>query len=103
MVPDLLVCPVCRHVSDGRFDLRTLHRDGDGLACDCGQRYPIVDGVAMFQEVALDRDFVAGERFEAEGPDEAARTLEHGSTAAPSMPPTQAAKVSAAFRAKPSE
>jgi SAM-dependent methyltransferase len=57
--PDLLVCPACRTVGDGRIDLRTLSGIGDELVCDCGARYPIVDGVAMFamtNAVAADDD-----------------------------------------------
>jgi len=46
--PDLLVCPSCRVVDGGRIDLRTLTRAGDELACECGARYPVVDGVAVF-------------------------------------------------------
>ncbi|HEY1556055.1 MAG TPA: methyltransferase [Kofleriaceae bacterium] len=48
MRPDLLVCPACRAVGDGRIDLRTLERAGDDLVCECGGRFPIVDGVASF-------------------------------------------------------
>ena len=48
MRPELLVCPACRVVGDGRIDLRTLSRAGDELVCECGARYPIADGIAMF-------------------------------------------------------
>lgn len=47
MASDLLVCLACRAISDGRIELRTLSRDGDELVCECGQRYPIVDGVPV--------------------------------------------------------
>ena len=50
----LLVCPACgsRTPDDGvagghRLDLRSLERDGEVLACGCGRRYPIVDGVPI--------------------------------------------------------
>jgi len=43
----LLICPGCRTLRDGRLDVRTLERDGDVLRCDCGRRYPIVDGVPI--------------------------------------------------------
>jgi SAM-dependent methyltransferase len=57
MASDLLVCLACRAISDGRIELRTLTRDGDELACECGQRYPIVDGVAVIgPEVAPEGD-----------------------------------------------
>ena len=36
-----------RSVSDGRIDLRTLERAGDAMVCECGRRYPIVDGVPI--------------------------------------------------------
>ena len=47
MSPELLVCPGCRVVGDGRIELRTLEREGDALACACGRTYPIVDGVPL--------------------------------------------------------
>lgn len=43
----LLICPGCRTLRDGRLDLRTLEVDGDVLRCECGRRYPIVDGVPI--------------------------------------------------------
>jgi len=43
----VLVCPGCRTASPGRIDVRTLERTGDVLACECGRRYPIVDGVPV--------------------------------------------------------
>ncbi len=43
----LLICPGCRILRDGRLDLRTLERQGELLVCECGRRYPIVDGVPI--------------------------------------------------------
>ena len=45
----LVVCPGCRTRTGDRLDLRTLEwaRDGAVLACACGRRYPIVDGVPI--------------------------------------------------------
>lgn len=48
----MVVCPGCRTWSTGpdgheRIDLRSLERDGEVLACACGRRYPIVDGVPI--------------------------------------------------------
>ncbi|MFO0615823.1 MAG: methyltransferase domain-containing protein [Polyangiaceae bacterium] len=47
-----LVCPGCRTASVDasgapRLDVRTLEREGDLLACACGRRYPVVDGVPV--------------------------------------------------------
>ena len=47
MLVDLLVCPGCRVVAEGRIELSTLRADGDVLACACGRRYPVVDGVPI--------------------------------------------------------
>jgi SAM-dependent methyltransferase len=47
MASDLLVCRACRSVSEGRIDLRSLERAGDEMVCECGQRYPVVDGVPV--------------------------------------------------------
>jgi uncharacterized protein YbaR (Trm112 family) len=47
MAVPLLICPGCRTLRDGRLDLRTLERDGDILSCECGRRYPVVDGVPI--------------------------------------------------------
>ena len=47
MTLDLLVCPGCRTLSDDRLDVRTLERVGEMLVCECGRRYPIVDGVPI--------------------------------------------------------
>ena len=43
----VLVCPACRTRTPERLDVRTLERTGDVLACACGRRYPIVDGVPI--------------------------------------------------------
>lgn len=89
---DLLVCPGCRTLSADRLDVRTLEQHGDVLACECGRRYPIVDGIpiVMKDASAYMRDEIATivERelspevaalLAADGPDEApyARMLEH--------------------------
>ena len=47
MTSDLVVCPGCRTWTADRIDVRTLERSGDVLACECGRRYPIVDGVPI--------------------------------------------------------
>ncbi|HET9987618.1 MAG TPA: Trm112 family protein, partial [Kofleriaceae bacterium] len=44
---DILVCPGCRTRTAERLDVRTLDRSGDVLACACGRRYPIVDGIPI--------------------------------------------------------
>jgi SAM-dependent methyltransferase/uncharacterized protein YbaR (Trm112 family) len=44
---DELVCPGCRTRNGDRLELRTLERAGDVLACACGRRYPIIDGVPI--------------------------------------------------------
>ena len=47
-VMEELVCPGCRTRTGDRLELRTLERAGeDVLACACGRRYPIVDGVPI--------------------------------------------------------
>ncbi|MEJ7600751.1 MAG: methyltransferase domain-containing protein [Kofleriaceae bacterium] len=43
----VLVCPGCRERSDGRLDLRTIERAGDVYGCECGRRYPIVEGLPI--------------------------------------------------------
>jgi uncharacterized protein YbaR (Trm112 family) len=50
MTLDLLVCPGCRTLANGRLDVRTLDRIGDVLACACGRRYPIVDDVPILMK-----------------------------------------------------
>lgn len=89
---DLLICPGCRTASAERIDVRTLHQDGEFLACDCGRRYPVVDGVPIV--MADSSEFLRGElatvverdmapelaaALIADGPDELpyARLLEH--------------------------
>ena len=42
----LIICPGCRRLDDALY-LQTLTRSGDVLACECGRRYPIVDGVPI--------------------------------------------------------
>ncbi|MBV8758070.1 MAG: methyltransferase domain-containing protein [Deltaproteobacteria bacterium] len=59
MSSDLLVCLACRVIEPGTISLQTLERQGDELACKCGQRYPIVRGVPVIglpaaEEVPLD-------------------------------------------------
>lgn len=44
---DLLVCPGCRALHGDRLDVRTLEARGEMLVCDCGRRYPIVDGIPI--------------------------------------------------------
>ncbi|MBE7453209.1 MAG: hypothetical protein HS111_31375 [Kofleriaceae bacterium] len=46
----VLVCPACRTRTAERIDLRTLEPvapGGELLACACGRRYPVVDGVPI--------------------------------------------------------
>jgi SAM-dependent methyltransferase/uncharacterized protein YbaR (Trm112 family) len=45
--PPVMICPGCRTLRDGRLDLRTLEPADDVLACACGRRYPIIDGVPI--------------------------------------------------------
>lgn len=89
---DVVVCPGCRTLTGDRLDVRTLERAGDVLTCECGRRYPIVDGVPIVMakpgdylrsEIAtvVERDLtpeVAALLVEG-GPDEAsyARLLDH--------------------------
>jgi uncharacterized protein YbaR (Trm112 family)/SAM-dependent methyltransferase len=92
MTLDLLVCPGCRTLSADRLDVRTLEDHGDTLACECGRRYPIVDGIPIVMKDAsaylraematiVERELspeVAALLVE-DGPDDApyARMLEH--------------------------
>lgn len=89
---DLVVCPGCRTRTHDRLDVRTLTPAGELLACACGRRYPIIDGVPIVMadpaaflrsEIAtvVERDLepeVAALLVEG-GPDDApyARLLEH--------------------------
>jgi SAM-dependent methyltransferase len=43
----VLVCPGCRTRTADRIDVRTLESRGDVLVCDCGRRYPVIDGVPI--------------------------------------------------------
>ena len=86
MRPDHVpVCPGCRTLTEGRLDVRTLERQGDVLACACGRRYPIVDGVpiVLADPTAYLRDEIATV-VEAElAPDVAALLAAAGPDAAP--------------------
>lgn len=81
----MLVCIGCRTRTAERIDVRTLERAGDVLACACGRRYPIIDGVPIVVAdpgtVQLDRDLPVdvAELLAANGPDDAPypRLLEH--------------------------
>lgn len=41
------VCISCRTWTNERIDLRTVERRGEVLVCECGRRYPVVDGVPI--------------------------------------------------------
>lgn len=86
------ICPGCRTLTGERLDVRTLERDGDVLACACGRRYPIVDGVPLVMRdpdaylrdelatvVERDLDPAVAALLAAGGPDDAPypRLLEH--------------------------
>lgn len=49
MIAELVVCPGCRTRDGDRLELRTLEpaQDGAVLACACGRRYPVIDGVPI--------------------------------------------------------
>lgn len=83
---NLLICPGCRTATAERIDVRTLDRDGEFLVCECGRRYPVIDGVPVMHgasdvtahiERDLDPDVAAA--LVAGGTDDApyARLLEH--------------------------
>ena len=80
MQTDLLACPGCRTRTAERIDVRTLERRGEVLACACGRRYPIVDGVPIV--LADPAAFLRGEAtaiVERElDPEVAALLVEHG-------------------------
>lgn len=92
MTLDLLICPGCRTWSAERIDVRTLAWERDFLVCECGRRYPVIDGVPIVMRdpaeflrgemsAVIERDLapsVAASLVEA-GPDDApyARLLEH--------------------------
>jgi uncharacterized protein YbaR (Trm112 family)/SAM-dependent methyltransferase len=59
MTLDLLVCPGCRTLRGDRLDVRTLEPLGDLLGCDCGRRYPIIDGIPIV--LASPGAYLAGE------------------------------------------
>jgi uncharacterized protein YbaR (Trm112 family) len=56
---DLVVCPGCRTLTGERLDVRTLERAGEILRCECGRRYPIIDGVPIV--MANPADFLRSE------------------------------------------
>lgn len=47
MTLPLVLCPGCRVSHGGDLEVRTLEREGNVLRCECGRRYPIVDGVPL--------------------------------------------------------
>jgi len=74
MSSDLLICPGCRSVSEGRIDLRTLDRAGDEMVCECGRRFPIIDGVPVVASepyVEPEQSLEATRAEVARGPDDA--------------------------------
>lgn len=93
MTLDLLVCPGCRTLRGDRLDVSTLEPAGtDELACECGRRYPMIDGVPIVmndagayvrKEIAtvVERELppAVAALLVADGPDDApyARMLEH--------------------------
>jgi SAM-dependent methyltransferase len=88
----VLICPGCRTRSADRIDVRTLEARGDVLVCECGRRYPVIDGVPIVMadpagylraEIAtvVERDLPPEvvELLVADGPDDASypRLVEH--------------------------
>jgi SAM-dependent methyltransferase/uncharacterized protein YbaR (Trm112 family) len=47
MTSPLVLCPGCRVHHDGDLEVRTVERAGELLVCECGRRYPIVDGIPI--------------------------------------------------------
>jgi uncharacterized protein YbaR (Trm112 family)/SAM-dependent methyltransferase len=82
---EILVCPGCRTRTAERLDVRTLDRHGDVLACACGRRYPIVDGVPIV--LADPTGYLANEMTTVVerdlDPEVAALLVEHGDDDAP--------------------
>jgi SAM-dependent methyltransferase/uncharacterized protein YbaR (Trm112 family) len=81
----MLVCPACRTRSAERLDVRTLEPAGDVLACACGRRYPIVDGVPLIlaDPAAYLRDEAAMVVERDLAPEAAALLVEGGPDGAP--------------------
>src|SRR5437588_7407305 len=88
MRPHLLVCPGCRSMTEDTVSVFTLEREGEFLACQCGRKYPIVDGVPIVGPDVRDQIAAVVERdlppevaaaLVASGPDDAPypRLLEH--------------------------
>lgn len=77
MSSDLLICPGCRSVSEGRIDLRTIERAPDvdnEMVCECGRRYPIIDGVPVVASepyIEPEQSLEATRAEVASGPDDA--------------------------------
>lgn len=80
MDSDLVVCPGCRTRTGDRFDLRTLQLVGDVLACECGRRYPIIDGVPIVlgDPTAFLHDAIVSVVERDLSPELAALLVEHG-------------------------
>ena len=80
----LVICPGCRRL-DGDLHLQTLEPGSDVLACACGRRYPIVDGVPIV--LADPGGYLSGEStavLERDVPlAVAAALVEHGADDAP--------------------
>jgi SAM-dependent methyltransferase len=85
MRSDLLVCPGCRTRTGDRIDVRTLEQVGEVLACECGRRYPIIDGVPIVLADPgsyLRRELATVVEREL-SPEVAATLVEHGEDDAP--------------------